>query len=125
MIEIVDDNNPYSSLLGIEWDFDNNAIINLKKRQISFEDGTHRVTAPIDPLEGRRYVEPVKYEVDLDNIYNLTSNKEDYVDLKSDGKISRQSAISCGYDLEQDLENWKNRLHEVSTICCAHMKKSL
>ena len=52
VIEIVDDNNPYPTLLGIEWAFDNNVIINLKKRQMSFEDGRNRVTAPIDPVEG-------------------------------------------------------------------------
>lgn len=32
VIEIVDDNNPYPSLVGIEWSFDNNTIIKLKKR---------------------------------------------------------------------------------------------
>jgi len=30
VIEIVDENNPYLTLLGIEWDLNNNAIINLK-----------------------------------------------------------------------------------------------
>jgi len=32
IIEIVDDNNNYPSLLGLDWAFDNQAIINLKKR---------------------------------------------------------------------------------------------
>jgi len=52
VIEIVDDSNPYPPLLGIEWAFDNNVIINLKKRQMSFDDGTNRITAPIDLVEG-------------------------------------------------------------------------
>jgi len=88
-IEIVDDRKPYPALLRIEWAFDKNAIINLKKRQMSFEDGKNRVTTPIDPSDGQRYVEPVKEEIDLDNIYNLTSRKVDYVDLTSDKKLSR------------------------------------
>jgi len=74
--------------LGIEWALNNNAIINLKKRQMSFDDGTNRITAPIDPREGHRYVEPIKDERELDNIYNITSNKVGYVDLSADEKIS-------------------------------------
>jgi len=31
VIEIVDDNNPYSELLGIDWDTNMNEVINLKK----------------------------------------------------------------------------------------------
>lgn len=49
VIEIVDDSNPYPALLGIEWALNNNAIINLMKIQMSFDDGTNRITALIDP----------------------------------------------------------------------------
>jgi len=31
VIEIVDDNNPYPALLGIDWATDMNGVINLKK----------------------------------------------------------------------------------------------
>lgn len=37
VIEIVDDNNPYLMLLGIDWSIDMNGVINLKKRKFSFE----------------------------------------------------------------------------------------
>ena len=32
VIEIIDDRNPYPVLLGIEWEIDNDVVINLKKR---------------------------------------------------------------------------------------------
>lgn len=32
VIDIVDDNNPYHALLGFDWAYDMEAIINLKKR---------------------------------------------------------------------------------------------
>ena len=32
VIEIIDDSNPFPALLGIDWAFDNLAIINLKKK---------------------------------------------------------------------------------------------
>ena len=37
VIEIVNDNNPYPVLLGIDWTIDMNEIINLKKRKMIFE----------------------------------------------------------------------------------------
>lgn len=35
VIEIVDDNNPYPVLHGIDWAFDMDAVINLKKRRMT------------------------------------------------------------------------------------------
>jgi len=37
VIEIVDDNNPYSMLLGLDWAFDMDVVINLKKCIMTFE----------------------------------------------------------------------------------------
>ena len=34
VIEIVDDNNPYPTLLGIDWATDMNGVINLKKHKM-------------------------------------------------------------------------------------------
>ena len=58
VIEIVDDTTPYPTLLGLDWAFDNQAIINLKTRKMTFESGEYRVIAPFDPLEGERFIEP-------------------------------------------------------------------
>ena len=37
VIEIIDDSTHYPTLLGIDWAFKNQAIINLKKKTMSFE----------------------------------------------------------------------------------------
>jgi hypothetical protein len=37
VIEIVDGTTPYPSLLGLDWAFDNQDIINLKTRKMNFE----------------------------------------------------------------------------------------
>jgi hypothetical protein len=58
VIEIVDGTTPYPTLLGLDWEFDNHAIINLKTRKMTFESGEYRVIAPLDPSEGERFVEP-------------------------------------------------------------------
>jgi hypothetical protein len=58
VIEIMDDSQPYQALMGLEWDFDNQAIINLKRREMIFEVGYLKVTTPLDPMEGNMYIEP-------------------------------------------------------------------
>ena len=43
---------PYLALLGIDWEFDNNSILNLKHRKMSFDLDTMQLVAPLDPCEG-------------------------------------------------------------------------
>jgi len=50
-METIDDTNSYPALLGIDWQFDNQVIINLKKRQITFELGELTVIVPLDPTK--------------------------------------------------------------------------
>ena len=52
VIEIIEDSNPYPSLLEIEWGMANATIINLKKRQMTFEGKDLRVIVPLDPSQG-------------------------------------------------------------------------
>lgn len=56
VIEIVDDSQAYPALMGLEWTFDNQAIINLKRREMIFDVGDLKVTAPLAPTEGKRYI---------------------------------------------------------------------
>ena len=76
VIEIVDDSNPYPTLLGINWVIDMNEVINLKKRTMSFKRNSLRVIMPLDPMEGARYTKPVCNYVESDNelgqIYRIT-----------------------------------------------------
>jgi len=58
VIEIVDGTKPYPALLGLDWEFDNQDIINVKTRKMTFELGEYRVIAPLDPSEGERFIEP-------------------------------------------------------------------
>ena len=76
VIEIVDDNNPYTVLLGIDWATDMNGVINLKKRKMIFEKKSLRAVVPLDPTKGSRYTELVHYYEsgdDLDCIYKITT----------------------------------------------------
>ena len=111
VINIVDNTNPYPTLLGIYWAIDNHTIINFKKRILSFEDDEMRVVSPIDPLEGQRYVEPVYDEGQddyLNHIYHVTALEEYYVNSIVNGNMSWKSASSCTFVSGEALENWKN-----------------
>jgi hypothetical protein len=48
VIEIVDDSCPYPALLGIDWDFNNSTVVDLKKRRMDFERDGLRVIAPLN-----------------------------------------------------------------------------
>ena len=52
VIEIVEDEDPYPALLGLDWAIDMGGIINLKKRSMVFENNGTRVIVPLDPTEG-------------------------------------------------------------------------
>ena len=52
VIEIIDDNNPFPTLLGINWAFDNLSMINLKKTKMTFEGHNIIIIAPLDPSMG-------------------------------------------------------------------------
>jgi hypothetical protein len=70
--EIVEDNQPYPTLMGLEWNFDSQDIINLKRGEMIFEVGYLRVIAPLDPLEGKRYIETARGNT-IENLYNMTA----------------------------------------------------
>ena len=87
VIEIVDESNPYPTLLGIDWAIDMNRAINLKKWTMSFEIKPLRVVVPLDPAEGLRYIELVHdYESDddLDQIYKITTRDQYWVNPTAD-----------------------------------------
>jgi len=52
VIKIVDGTTQYPTLLGLDWEFENQDIINLNTRKITFELGEYRVITLLDTLEG-------------------------------------------------------------------------
>lgn len=68
MIEIVDDNNPYHALLGIDWATDMNGVINLKRQKKTFQKKSLRVVVPLDHAKGARYTEPMHEEDNNDEL---------------------------------------------------------
>jgi hypothetical protein len=76
VMDMVNEYIPFPTLLGIDWAFDNQAIINLKTRKMIFEVGNFRVVAPLDPSNCERYVEPVTDSVledDVNELYRTTT----------------------------------------------------
>ena len=87
-----------------------------------------RVIVPLDHAEVAQYTEPVRNYVEddnLDQIYKVTMSDEDWINPAVDERIKWDRDKSCTLDLDEELEHWQNRLHEVSTLHCNMMKKSL
>jgi hypothetical protein len=128
VIEIVDDNCPYPALLGIDWAFNSSTVVDLKKRHMTFERDVLRVIAPLDLDEGQRYAEPIRekdHAYELENIYKLTSRQQDYINPTFDGNLSWRSDNACSSDSEKALENWQNKMYEVSTRRCARLTREV
>jgi hypothetical protein len=79
-----------------------------------FEVGDLKVTMPLDPKEGRSYIEPA-WGDEIDHLCNMTMRIDDYVNPTTDDALSWRSIYSCTSDSKEGLENWKQQMHEVST----------
>ena len=105
-----------------------NGIINLKKRKMTFEKKSLRIVVPLDPAEGTQYTEPMHNndsDDNLDYIYKIIAQGEDWVNLTVNGRISWACKRSCPSDLDEEIERWQNRLHEVTTLNYNMMIRSL
>jgi hypothetical protein len=106
VIEIVDDTTPYLTLLGLDWAFENQAIIKLKTRKMTFESGEYRVIFPLDPSEGERFIEPTCLDLEeIGQLYRTTARDVDYINPTADGVLSWRSITSCTTDSDTRLEN--------------------
>jgi hypothetical protein len=106
VIEIVDDTTPYPTLLGLDWAFDNQAIINLKTQKMTFELGEYRVIAPLDPSKWEGFVEPTCLDLEeINQLYKTTVHDEDYLNPTADGILSWRSITSCATNSNTSLEN--------------------
>ena len=61
----------------------------------------------------------------MDNLYKMTAILEDYVNPTANGTLSWRCASSCVSNSDANLEDWQNRLHEVSQRRCATITKEL
>jgi hypothetical protein len=56
-----------------------------------------KVIVPLDPIEGKRYIEPMRGN-EIDNLYNMIALMDDYVNPIVDGVLSWRSISSCTSD---------------------------
>ena len=103
VIEIIDDIKQYPALLGIDWA---QAVINLKKKQMTFEGHNIRIIATLDPSMGPHYTEPIRVEEEareITDFYKMTATHGDYINPTAYGTLSWHCASSCTSDSEEGL----------------------
>ena len=62
---------------------------------------------------------------ELDCIYKIIVQDQDWVNLTIDGRISWECASSCTLHSDEEVERWHNRLNEVTTMNCNMTIRSL
>ena len=74
LIEVIDGGGSSPAFLGIGWVNESMSVINFKKCMMTFENQDIRVITPMDPMEGKRYIEPVRDEAvkGWDHAYNIS-----------------------------------------------------
>jgi hypothetical protein len=93
---------------------------------MTFESRDYRVIAPLDPLEGERFVEPTCLDLEeIGQLYRTTTRDEDYVNPTANGALNWWSITSRATDSDTGLENWQHRLHKVSTRRCARIDRAV
>jgi hypothetical protein len=71
VMDMVDESIPFPMLLGIDWAFENESMINLKIKKMIFQAGKFRVVSPLYPSYCERYVEPMPDSPLGDNVNQL------------------------------------------------------
>ena len=61
----------------------------------------------------------------MDNIYNICSQVDDYINPTTKGNMSWWSICSCSYELGEVVENWRTHIYEVSMQKCSQIMNSL
>ena len=71
VIEIMGDKDPYPALLGIDWGYENYALIDLNKDTMTFEADEIKVVQPLHPYVGPRYTEPTNNNMEGEDLDQL------------------------------------------------------
>ena len=81
-----------------------------------FERQATRVIVPLNPAEGERYTEPAREEDGMDHIYKLTTKDKYRINPMADDMPCWEKHNECVCDSDEELEDWKNQLQEVSML---------
>ena len=73
---------------------------------------------PLDPTKGKRYTKIVRAEDEIDQIYKLTLHEEDCINPTEDENLTWEKDSSFFSDSDEEVEKWKNWLHEVYALRC-------
>ena len=122
------DKDPYPALLGIDWDYDNYAVIDLKRDTVKFEADGIKVVQPLDLYVFPHSTKPTDKNMegeDLDQLYIVTAGiREDYINHIIDGSVSWRSIQSVDEDSELAFDSWKQGSYERYSRRCTTVRET-
>ena len=84
---------------------------------MTFEGHNIKIIAPLDPFMGPCYIELIHDEEEtreIDDFYKMAASQDNHINPTIDGTLSWRYASCYTSDSEVELENWENRMHEIS-----------
>jgi len=74
------------------------------------EQGNLRVISPLDPEDGKRYVEKIQGGMASEGIndhYKLTAHDDDYVNPTTEGVLIWRGISACSSESNDGLDKWQ------------------
>jgi hypothetical protein len=128
VIEIMGDKDPYPTLIGIDWAYENYVVIDLNKYTMKFEADRIKVVQPLDPYVGPRYTKPTDNNMegeDLDQLYTvIVGMRKDYINPTADGSVSWRSIQLVDEDSELAFDSWQQGSYEIFSRRCAIVRET-
>jgi hypothetical protein len=129
VMKIMGDKDPYPTLLGIYWAYDNYSVIDLKKDTMTFEEDEIKVVEPLDLYVGPRYTETTENNMegeDLDQLYTVTTGtRKDYINPTTDGSVIWRSIQSADENSKLTFDSWQHRSYEIFSRRCTTVRETI
>ena len=78
----------------------------------------------MDPTEGVQYIEPACDEEEVDHIYKLTTQDEDWINPRAEGVLCWEKDSEFFSDFDGELENWQGQSREVLALQCLRVTRN-
>jgi hypothetical protein len=88
------------------------ATISLERDRIKLKGSGRKIIIPLDPKEGKPWVETWDEAHEAHRLYQVMNEKKDNIEPNSEGEILLGSPLSIGQNSDTELYNWKMENYE-------------
>lgn len=94
------------------------ATISLKRDRIKLIENGKKIIIPLDPKEGKLWIEPWEEETHAKKLYQVIQGDRDSVEPNIRGELLHDSTHSVSQNLDMELDEWKLENYESKAREC-------